>query len=92
MLFAARPQFVVHAFEPAPQRLALRPRLPLDGQPTGPDAVLDRTVAAVSAKPLEPLPLDPVSVADDVNYAKMLQTQRNLRLEIKEGLKAFYPI
>ena len=91
-LAARAPQWRLALDEQLPTGLALRPRLPLDGQPTGPDAVLDRTVAAVSAKPLEPLPLDPVSVADDVNYAKMLQTQRNLRLEIKEGLKAFYPI
>ena len=35
---------------------------------------------------------DPVSVADDLNYAKTLQAQRNLPPAIKEGLKAFYPV
>jgi len=52
--------------------------------------LLDTTVPAVSAKPLEPLPLDPASVADDVNYATILHAQRNLSPAIKAGLKAFY--
>jgi len=77
--------------EQLPTGYALRPRLPRDGGPTGPDALLDRTAGAVSTKPLEPLPLDPVSVIDDASYAKFLQAQRNLSPEIKEGLKAFYP-
>jgi hypothetical protein len=69
-------------------RLSLRPRLPLAGQPTGPDALLDRTLAAI---PLEPVPLDPVSVSDDPGYAGNLQAQRNLPAAIKEALKTFYP-
>src|SRR6266436_1556261 len=91
-LAARAPQWRLALDEELPTGFALRPRLPLGGQPTGPDASLDRTVAAVSAKPLEPLPLDPVSVADDVNYATILQAQRNLSPAIKAGLKALYPI
>jgi hypothetical protein len=75
--------------EQRPTGFALRPRLPLDGRPTGPDASLDRTLAAV---PLEPVALDPVSIADDPSYAQTLQAQRNLGAAIKEGLTAFYPI
>jgi amidohydrolase family protein len=75
--------------EQMPTGFALRPRLPLDGRPTGPDASLDRTLAAA---PLVPVALDPVSIADDPGYAKTLQAQRNLGAAIKEGLAAFYPI
>jgi hypothetical protein len=57
-------------------------------EPTGPDALLDRTLAAI---PLEPVALDPVSVADDSGYANNLQAQRNLPAAIKEALKTFYP-
>jgi cytosine/adenosine deaminase-related metal-dependent hydrolase len=74
--------------EQLPTGFALRPRLPLAGQPTGPDALLDRTLAAI---PLEPVPLDPVSVSDDPGYANNLRAQRNLPAAIKEALTTFYP-
>ena len=74
--------------EQLPTGFALRPRLPLAGAPTGPDAVLDRTLADIV---LEPVPLDPVSVSDDSGYASNLQAQRNLPAAIKEALKTFYP-
>jgi 5-methylthioadenosine/S-adenosylhomocysteine deaminase len=90
-LASGAPQWRLALDEQLATGFALRPRLPLEGQPTGPDALFDR-FAAAPAQPLEPLPLDPVCVADDTNYAKILQTQRNLRPAIKEGLKAFYPI
>jgi hypothetical protein len=76
--------------EQLPTGFALRPRLPFAGDPTGPDASLDKTAVAAPGKPLEPLPLDPVSVVDDANYAKSLQAQRNLSPEMKNGLKTFY--
>ena len=75
--------------EQLPTGFALRPRLPLAGAPTGPDAFLDRTLAAI---PLEPVALDPVGVSDDPGYANNLQAQRNLPIAIKEGLKTFYPV
>jgi hypothetical protein len=62
--------------------------LPLADAPTGPGAVLDRTLAAI---PLEPVPLDPVSASDDPGYASNLQAQRDLPAAIKEALKTFYP-
>jgi 5-methylthioadenosine/S-adenosylhomocysteine deaminase len=88
-LAARAPQWRLALDEQLPTGFALRPRLPLAGQPTGPDVSLHRTLAA-PAKPLEPLPLDPVSVADDANYAAGLLGQRNLSAAIKQGLKAFY--
>ena len=66
---------------------ALRPRLPLDGQPTGPDVVWS---AATKPPPLKPLLLDPPSVADDPNYGAILQAQANIPPAIKAGLKSFY--
>jgi hypothetical protein len=78
--------------EQLPTGFALRPKLPFAGQPTGPDVSLDRTLAALAAVPLEPLPLDPVSVVDDPGYAANLQAQKNLDPAIKEALKTFYPI
>ncbi len=74
--------------EQLPTGFALRPRLPLAGEPTGPDASFDRTLAAI---PLEPVALDLVSVSDDPGYANNLQAQRNLPAAIKEALKTFYP-
>jgi cytosine/adenosine deaminase-related metal-dependent hydrolase len=88
-LRAGEPQWRLALDEQLPTGFALRPRLPLAGNLTGPDLSLDRA-AAPPTKPLEPLPLDPVSVADDANYAQALLAQRNLSPEIKAGLKAFY--
>jgi hypothetical protein len=70
-----RPWRLAHD-EQLPTDFALRPRLLLAGQPTGPDVLLDRTLAAI---PLEPMPLDPVNVPDDPGYAGNLQAQRNPR-------------
>ena len=89
-LRAPAPQWQLALDEQLPTGFALRPRLLFAGDPTGPDISLDRTAAASPTKPLEPLPLDPVSVVDDPNYASALQAQRNLSPEIKETLKAFY--
>ena len=89
-LAAGAPPWRLALDEQLPTGFALRPRLPLAGQSTGPDAALDRSLAATLSKPLEPLPLDPASVADDPAYAKRLRAQRNLSPAIKDGLTAFY--
>ncbi len=91
-LAARAPEWRLALDEQLPTGFALRPRLPFAGQPTGPDISLDRTPAALAAVPLEPVSLDPVSVADDPGYAEALQAQKNLDPAIKEALKAFYPI
>jgi hypothetical protein len=65
---------------------ALRPRLSLNGQVTGPDAVAD----AKKVVPPKAQDLDPVSVADDTKYADLLQTQKNISAAVKAGLKNYY--
>ena len=68
-------------------RYSQRPRLPFHGKPTGPDATL---TAAKKPVTLKPLPIDPPSVADDPNYGAMIQTQTNIPIAIKVGLRAYY--
>jgi hypothetical protein len=69
----------------------LRPRLRsrTSRQLTGPTRR-----AAVAAKPLsqilEPLELDPLTVADDSDFLLALATQRNLPQFVKDGLPSFY--
>ena len=69
----------------------LRPRLRsrTSRQLTGPTRR-----AAVAAKPLsqilEPLELDPLTVADDPDFLLALATQRNLPQFVKDGLPSFY--
>jgi len=71
--------------------LDLRPRLRrLDGRGlTGPTRR-----AAVAAKPLsqilQPLVLDPLTVADDAEFLQSLATQRNLPQFVKDGLPTLY--
>ena len=91
-LAARAPEWRLALDEQLPTGFALRPRLPFAGQQTGPDVSLDRTLAAVAAVPVEPVPLDPVSVADDPGYASALQAQKNLAPAVKEALRAFYPV
>lgn len=66
---------------------ALRPRLPFNGRPTGPDAAF---TAAAKPLPLRALPLDPPTVTDDPNYGAILQAQTNIPPAIKAGLKSYY--
>ena len=68
--------------------LALRPRLPFHGTPTGPDAALH--AAAAPTPPLKAVPLDPPTVTDDANYAAALQAQANIPGAIKAALQSFY--
>jgi len=70
---------------------ALRPMLPFNGLRTGPD-VSRLAAAEVAAAPVGPVPLDRVSVPDDPNYAAAIKGQMNIPQDIKDGLKAFYPV
>jgi hypothetical protein len=85
---AARPQLWLALHEEHSGGLAVRPRLPLNGKPTGPDAAW--TVAAKPPPPLKALPLDPATVTDDPNYGAILQAQTNIPPAIKAGLKLYY--
>jgi 5-methylthioadenosine/S-adenosylhomocysteine deaminase len=85
---AERPKLRLALDEEHSGGFALRPRLPFNGKPTGPDAAW--SVAAKPPPPLKALPLDPATVTDDPNYGAILQAQPNIPPAIKAGLKAYY--
>jgi imidazolonepropionase-like amidohydrolase len=85
---AARPQLRLDLHEEHSGGLVVRPRLPLNGKPTGPDAAW--SVAAKPPPPLKALPLDPATVTDDPNYGAILQAQANIPPAIRAGLKLYY--
>lgn len=98
------PPQLVHALGPKPRHswslaldeqhetgFALRPMLPFKGMQTGPDATR-LALTAVAAAPIGPVPLDKVSVPDDPNYTTRISGQMNIPPDIKDGLKAFYPV
>ena len=66
-----------------------RPRLPVDGELTGPDLL-----AAAPAPPLStilgPLGLDPLTVVDDKPWLEEIGTQTNLPPFLREGLPKLY--
>ena len=70
---------------------ALRPMLPFKGTNTGPD-VERLEPDAIAAAPIGPVPLDKVSVPDDVDYFEKIEGQLNLPTAIKDGLKRFYSV
>ena len=73
----------------------LRPRLPFRGPRdfTGPDRTL-RGAAAATAAPLssilEPIRLDPLTVANDDDFLAQVAAQPNLPEPIRQGLSALY--
>jgi hypothetical protein len=69
----------------------LRPRLPLRGRRdfTGPTRVAPRAAAPLSTI-LEPMELDPLTVADDARFLDRIGTERNLPGFIKSDLKNLY--
>lgn len=69
----------------------LRPRLPLPGERelTGALRGLERAAAPL-AEILEPLKLDPLTVADDPAFLERIAQQKNLPDYVKTGLKALY--
>ena len=69
----------------------LRPRLPLGGRMdfTGPERVAARTAEPLSTI-LEPLELDPLTVADDAKFLEKIGKERNLPGFIKTDLKNLY--
>jgi cytosine/adenosine deaminase-related metal-dependent hydrolase len=66
----------------------LRPHISIDGEPT---MVSEKGfIKAVSPKELEPIELDPLTVADDKNYFRKIKAQRNLPEVYKKRLASFY--
>jgi len=69
-----------------------RPRLPLNGPRdfTGPAHVALRAAAEPLSKILDPITLDPLTVADDRNFLKEIATQPNVPDEVRNGLAELY--
>jgi cytosine/adenosine deaminase-related metal-dependent hydrolase len=84
-------QWMLALDELAPTGLDLRPRLPLPGtdRPTGPARAAAAPTVPLS-QILEPLDLDPLTVADDPDFLARLAAARNLPETIKAGLKSLY--
>jgi hypothetical protein len=69
---------------------ALRPHLPfgLEGLPTG--EIVEVLTRAPLSEIIEPLELDPLTVADDADFLAKLGKERNLPDFIIEGLEKLY--
>lgn len=70
----------------------LRPRLPLNGPRdfTGPDRIAQRAAAMPLSQLLQPITLDPLTVADDSNFLAEISNQPNLPEPIRTGLAELY--
>ena len=68
-----------------------RPRLPFDGPRdfTGPDLMAARAAASLSTL-LQPIELDPLTVADDSNFLREIAEQPNLPEAVRAGLAKLY--
>ena len=72
----------------------LRPRLPWSGPRdfTGPKRMSRSTAAAAIqlAELLEPITLDPLTVADDADFLIQIEAQPNVPEPIRQGLRHLY--
>jgi hypothetical protein len=72
----------------------LRPRLPWSGPRdfTGPERVsrYKAVAAGMLSEILEPIKLDPLTVADDADFLSQIEAQPNVPEPVKKGLRAFY--
>jgi hypothetical protein len=73
----------------------LRPRLPLAGPRdfTGPKVIARAATARASvplSEILEPIKLDPLTVADDDDFLTQIAAQPNVPPPIREGLASLY--
>lgn len=77
--------------ELAPTGMDLRPRLAAPGthSPTGP-TLTPKLPAVPLSQLLEPMTLDPLTVADDPDFLTTLAAERNLPPDLKAGLTALY--
>ena len=67
-----------------------RPRLPYDGQLTGPELLVAAPRPPLSGI-LTPLKLDPLTVADDPGWLDSIEGQTNLPPFLKGGLRGMFP-
>jgi hypothetical protein len=83
-------QWVLALDELEDSGLDLRPRLPLPGEGfTGPVRGLERAAAPLS-EIIEPIVLDPLTVADDPSFISRIEAQPNVPSYVKTGLKIIY--
>jgi 5-methylthioadenosine/S-adenosylhomocysteine deaminase len=68
-----------------------RPHLPLDGVTTGPAEKASASAAPISSL-LEPIALDPLTVADDPGYLERVAAEQNLPAWLVPGLKRQYQV
>jgi 5-methylthioadenosine/S-adenosylhomocysteine deaminase len=72
----------------------LRPRLPFSGPRdfTGPERVSKRAAvtAGLLSELLEPIKLDPLTVADDADFLAQIEAQPNVPEPMKQGLRDLY--
>ena len=70
----------------------LRPRLPFNGPRdfTGPKRVSLKATAAPLSKILEPVALDPLTVADDRDFLSQIAKQPNVPDPVRTGLEQLY--
>ena len=70
----------------------MRPRLPFSGPRdfTGPNTVGVRAAAAPLSTILEPVALDPLTVADDRNFLTEIANQQNVPEAVRAGLAGLY--
>jgi cytosine/adenosine deaminase-related metal-dependent hydrolase len=70
----------------------MRPRLPFSGPRdfTGPNTVGVRAAAAPLSTILEPVALDPLTVADDRNFLTEIAKQQNVPEAVRAGLAGLY--
>ena len=92
----AGPQSVVWSLaldEIQPTGIDQRPRLPFNGPGdfTGPDtAAAVRAAAAPLSTILQPIELDPLTVADDQNFLAEIANQQNVPEAVRKGLVKLY--
>lgn len=84
------PQWSLVLDHEEPPGVNIRPHLPFDSadDPTAPRLAEIMSVQAPLAQVLGPLELDPLTVADDRDFADRLAQQRNLPDYLKDGLSA----
>lgn len=78
--------------ETQPTGVDLRPRLPFNGPRdfTGPKRVSPRATAPLLSTILQPIALDPLTVADDDNFLTEIAGQPNVPKPVRTGLAQLY--
>ncbi len=91
---AAAPTWSLALDEIRDTAVDLRPRLPLRGPRdfTGPERVSQRptVTAGLLSDLLEPIKLDPLTVADDADFLTRIEAQPNVPGPVKQGLRDLY--